>query len=101
MSKITQSAKGERCMIQIPGVCNDDPATTIWAHSNELRHGKGMGKKSHDIFGAYSCSACHSVVDGHMPRSKYMTLAEVREYFRFGHDRSLVILIRKGLVKTL
>ena len=29
MSKITQSARGERCQIRFPGICNHDPETTV------------------------------------------------------------------------
>lgn len=98
MSRITDSAAGERCTILLPGVCNGNPATTVWCHSNKLTHGKGVGKKSHEIFGAYGCSACHDVYDRRKPRPKGMTLTEVHEYFQIGHDNSLTILIRKGLV---
>ena len=98
MSRITDSANGERCTIQLPNVCNGDSRTTVWCHSNRLRHGKGHGKKTPDIFGAYGCSACHDVIDGRTPRPRGMTLTECQEYFDIGRDRSLLILLRKGLV---
>ena len=60
MSKITESARGEQCQVRIPGVCNRDPETTVFAHLN----GGGMGMKQPDCEGAYCCSACHDVVDG-------------------------------------
>ena len=57
--KITQSAKGEDCTLRIPGVCNFNPKTTVFAHMN----GGGMGYKHHDIHGCYACSYCHKWLD--------------------------------------
>ena len=59
MSKITESARGEDCLIRIPGVCLHDPETTVFAHAN----GGGMARKMPDSEGAYSCAACHDAVD--------------------------------------
>ena len=36
----------------------------VSAHSNLGVHGKGMGKKSLDIFTAHLCSRCHDWYDG-------------------------------------
>lgn len=58
--KYTRSAKGQMCQIRIPHVCNGNPKTTVLAHLN----GAGMGMKRLNVHGAYSCSACHDVVDG-------------------------------------
>ena len=57
--KITQSANGELCTLRIPGVCNSNPETTVFAHMN----GGGMGYKHHDIHGCYACSSCHDLID--------------------------------------
>lgn len=98
MSKIRESARGEACQIRIPGVCNGDPATTVWCHANGTAAGKGLGQKSHDLLGAYGCSACHDFVDG---RTKlWMTRDDRRLAFAEGHFRSLRILIEKGLVRA-
>ncbi|MCP4082357.1 MAG: DUF1364 domain-containing protein [Planctomycetaceae bacterium] len=59
-SKYTKSARGENCTARIAGVCNYDPATTVFAHLN----GGGMGRKHSDIHGAYLCSGCHAWMDG-------------------------------------
>jgi len=58
-TKITQSARGEECTLRIPGVCNRNPETTVFAHIN----GGGMGTKHHDIHGCYACSDCHDWID--------------------------------------
>lgn len=53
------AARSPRCMMcQRP---ND--RTVVPAHSNALRHGKGMGIKAHDL-PAFLCRACHDEVDG-------------------------------------
>jgi len=57
--KLKNSARYERCVS-----CGVDDGTIVWAHSNNQRHGKGMGIKAHDLFGAYLCGRCHSEFDG-------------------------------------
>lgn len=61
--KLRDSARGEECTINIPGVCNHNPETTVLAHYGEPGE-KGMGLKPDDISGAFACSACHDVLDG-------------------------------------
>lgn len=63
MTKLRESAKGMNCFVRIPGVCNSDSATTVLAHLN----GGPMGGKTSDLFGAFSCSNCHDVLDGRAP----------------------------------
>lgn len=46
--------------MRIPGICNGNPETTVLAHLN----GGGMGRKRHDLHGAWCCSDCHDVLDG-------------------------------------
>jgi len=62
MSKITKSARGEDCSLRIPGVCNFDPATTVFCHAPCVD--KGMGYKSPSWWGSYGCSSCHDYIDG-------------------------------------
>ena len=59
-SKYRESARGQDCMVRIPGICNGNSETTVLAHLN----GGGMGRKRSDIHGAFACSACHDVLDG-------------------------------------
>ena len=66
-SKIRQSAKGEQCLVRVPGVCNGNSATTVLAHLN----GAGVGYKHGDHKAAYACSACHSWLDGGYVQSVY------------------------------
>lgn len=92
-SKITKSARGEECQVRIPGVCNFNSETTIFAHLN----GGGMGFKQNDIHGAYCCSNCHDVVDLRV-KSDY-TLNEITIWFYEAVVRTQIILLEKGLIK--
>ena len=96
MSKIRQSANGEQCQIRLPGVCNHNRETTVWAHGNGSAAGKGIGMKSDDLLGSYACSACHDVYDRRVPTE--MPRVEVELAFWEGHARSLRILIEKGVI---
>ncbi len=55
--RLRQSANGEPC------VCCGSVGTTVWAHSNESAHGKGMSIKAHDLLGLYLCGDCHANYD--------------------------------------
>jgi hypothetical protein len=59
--KLRDSARGQDCTFRIAGVCNRDPATTVFCHAPH--ESKGMGNKSHDFIGAFGCSACHDFMD--------------------------------------
>jgi hypothetical protein len=96
-SKITKSAKGEECLVRIPG-CSSDPAMTIWSHFRGLAGGKGMGIKSVDAAGAYACTYCDGVYDGQIKRPEGMTKEDVDLSWFMGHIRSLVKLVAKGLL---
>lgn len=62
MNKIRQSARDEDCTLRIPGVCNEDPATTVLCHAPFPNRG-GM-RKGNDTWAAYGCSSCHDLIDG-------------------------------------
>lgn len=53
-SKILKLAEDQACTH-----CGSNNGTTVAAHSNKIADGKGVGKKSDDIFVAYLCSMCH------------------------------------------
>jgi len=56
---LRDSARGQPCLVRLPGICNHDPSTTVLAHLN----GGGMGTKTSDLFGVFTCSACHDEID--------------------------------------
>ena len=94
MSRIRESAKDEECTIQIFGICNHDPETTVFCHMRMA--GDGMNLK-HDNRGAYGCSDCHDVVDGRRFDAP-MSRLEVELYFHEACCRTSDKLVGKGLV---
>lgn len=96
--RIRNAARGQPCTLQIDGICNSDPATSVWAHWPGHDGGRGMGIKSLDLAGAVACSACHDVLDGRAPRPPGLTLDAVHLAFLRGHLKSLGLLARLGLL---
>lgn len=56
-------ARGQRCLLVVPGVCQPDPATTVACHSNQSVHGKAGARKADDQWHVYGCAACHHWLD--------------------------------------
>jgi len=98
MSKIRKSAKNEQCTINLPGVCNYNSESVVWAHSNRGIDGKGMGKKANDEKGAYACYNCHATYDRQMKRPFNMSLEYVENTFTEAMERSKLLLKQKGLI---
>jgi hypothetical protein len=98
--KLTQSAKHEACVS-----CGADDGTIVWAHSNSSRHGKGMGIKAHDLFGAYLCHKCHSVFDNGSGEPLLLLLINCRfphpnkeRWFFDMWERSMITACEKGYI---
>ena len=96
--EIMESARGEECTIRYPGICNGDRETTVFAHSNALGAGRGIGHKSVTLCGAYACQRCHDVFDGRVPKPAHWTRDDVLLGFYQGHERTLARLKAKGLI---
>ena len=62
MTEARKSAKGQPCMVRIPGVCNGNPETTVLAHYR-LAGYCGTGLKPDDDMAAWACFECHQAVD--------------------------------------
>jgi len=65
MFNIRKEARGRECTIRLPGICNHDNTTTVFAHWRQIGI-TGMGyKPSGGKFepGAFACSACHDAID--------------------------------------
>lgn len=90
-------ARGQPCMVRIPGICNGDAETTVAAHSGMLIHGAGTGHKAADCFIAFACSACHDAMDGRRPD---LDPAERRAWWTVGYDRTVEWLWSQGLVEV-
>lgn len=56
-------AKGQHCLLCVPGVCNHRTDTTVGCHGNSYKYGKGDRRKSCDIFMVWGCSDCHFWLD--------------------------------------
>ena len=96
MSKITEAARGQPCMVRIPGVCNGNPETVVLAHYR-LAGTCGTGMKPPDILGAWCCSSCHDVCDGRA-QSDDWDYDEVRLMHAEGCLRTLVQIEKQGLL---
>ncbi|WP_250467648.1 DUF1364 domain-containing protein [Caballeronia sp. GAFFF2] len=63
-SKYLAACRGERCFLAVPGVCiGSVGGTVVPAHSNQGRHGKGMGIKARHEFTVPGCMTCHAWID--------------------------------------
>jgi hypothetical protein len=60
----------------LPGICNNDWDTCVWAHWNQMPGGKALGKKlaRADHLGTVACYACHMVLDGQAKRPDHLSL---------------------------
>lgn len=99
--KLRKSAKGEQCTMYSP-MCNGNSETVVWCHSDYSEHGRGFSHKSHDVFGFYGCSGCNAWYDVHSKEigSKfYVEPDERRRYYQKAHDKSLIIVIEKGVLR--
>jgi len=93
--KLTKSAKGEDCTLQIFPYCNGDPETVVLCH---LPSGSGMGQKSPDWFAVYGCSSCHDILDGRVSRADVSD--DTKDILSLGAlYRTWERMIEKGLIK--
>jgi hypothetical protein len=94
---LTDLAKGKSCQVRGPGcwwIERGDQETTVSAHSNQARHGKGMSRKAHDCFIAWACYHCHAAID----QGGALTREERRELWQQAHERTLLEMFRQGLI---
>lgn len=89
--RITNSARGMDCAVRIPGICNFNNETTVFAHINGVRFGHGVGIKTK--FGAYACSSCHDAIDGRLKTS--ISNQELKLLHYEGVFETMTILIQK------
>jgi hypothetical protein len=97
MTPIRASARGQECTLRFPGICNRNPETTAWCHSNHLEDGKGVGIKARDEEGCYGCSDCHAWLDGGYAASG-ASRESVDARFDAARTESQGILRAKGLL---
>lgn len=74
-------------------LCNGNPETVVWCHSDYQEHGRGYGHKAHDLCGFYGCSGCNFWFD---VESKRQELHEQRRHlFDMAHGRSMARVSEK------
>lgn len=96
MSKIREHAKGQPCCLQLFPYCEDNPETTVLAHINSA--GKGMGIKSPDWYGVFSCRSCHDLIDNRMKHD--IPKEELKDCILRGLYRTWSILIEDGVIEV-
>lgn len=94
--KITQSARGEDCTLNILGVCNHNPETTVAAHVSDGK--RGVALKASDTSICFACSACHDVIDRRVHCEEFAS----REhwYLLRAVQRTIARLFELGVVKV-
>lgn len=94
--KYRDAANGQPCTMNIMGVCNYDPATTVLAHLPGENN--GTGTKVCDLNAVDACSECHGVIDGVAPwpgdEAKYKEW-----YFRRALHRTVFRRLSSGVLK--
>lgn len=88
--KLLKLANGAPC-----SMCGTQDGTSVWAHSNEIRHGKGMGIKAHDFYGAILCAECHTFYDSGKESREYKD-----QFFADAMQQTLEYLWREGLIRV-
>ena len=96
MADLRKAARGEECMIRVPGVCNGNSETTVLCHLR-MSGISGAGMKSPDLLASLGCGPCHDFVDG---RSNPNNTAEYRRMLLLeGMARTQAYWIYRGFVK--
>ena len=91
--KLTDSANGQHCTMRVPGICNGRNDTVVLCHIPRPKM-SATGGKTHDFFGFYGCSDCHTWFD------RYSKNAAVS--FEYALDALLEtqsIMVLQGLIK--
>lgn len=91
-SPVTRMAKGQPCLIRLPGICGGNPETTVPCHFR-MSGLSGTSFIPDAIFIAFGCFQCHNYVDSHKD-------AETQLAFAQGVFRTQAYLIQKGKVKV-
>ena len=94
MSKITKSARGQNCTVRLPGICNGNNETVVFAHINGIRFGHGVGHKTE--YGAFACSSCHDAIDVRVKTN--LTRSELKLAHYEGVFETWRLLDRKGVL---
>lgn len=81
--KYLAACRGERCYLQIPGVCRGEVESVVPCHANWSGYGKGMGIKAPDIYTVPGCARCHACLD----QGVTLTKAEKKATWEWAYTR--------------
>ena len=90
--KLRESANGQICTFQLPGICNGDKSTVVLCHLPSGANGGAM--KSPDYIAAFGCSACHY----HFDQNKLDPLIKLQVAWR-ALERTWAIWVEMGLLE--
>jgi hypothetical protein len=76
--------------------CGLDDGTTVAAHSNQLRDGKGRGLKANDYRIATLCFSCHANLD----QGKELDKSQRVEMFEEAHRKTIGELFERGIINV-
>ena len=76
--------------------CGRMDGTTVAAHSNQLRHGKGMGIKASDQYVAFLCFSCHHELD----QGRSLSKEQRQLLWQSAHEKTKQLLIGMGLLEA-
>lgn len=102
LSALRKSAKGEACTLEIVGVCNHNPETTVLCHIRDFGTG-GTGLKPSDLCAVYGCHECHAIIDGRYDHSRWAIGADYYglkwEYIARALARTHERMLETGVLK--
>ena len=85
--KLLETVREFECVL-----CGAEDGTVVAAHSNQLRDGKGKGRKAHDYRIAALCYRCHMAIDqGHR-----MNKQEKEAMWEEAHRKTIGYLFERG-----
>jgi len=95
--KLLDSSRGQNCTLNFDG-CQNDVATVVAAHSNQIRHGKAGKRKSDDVWSCDACGWCHDIYD--CRRESKLSRTEKEWAWDAAHIRTTNRRLADGSLKT-
>lgn len=96
MRDLRKLARGEECLIRVPGICCGNSETVVLCHIR-MAGITGFGLKAPDALAAYGCQPCHDFVDGRTQGLE--THQQRRAYLLEGMARTQYKLIQSGVIR--
>lgn len=93
--KLLDSAKGQPCTFEFPGVCTHDASTVVSCHIHDEIF--GAGQKADDQSSAHGCFACHAYLDQRLWLGVLSEAAVLRIVLR-ALQRTMRNRIRRGFM---